>query len=92
MFADGIRRLRRGVAGASGFLKTVSSAAAFDDLTLLARGFFAGALLLLTSAARFLVVELEGSGAVAILALATRVERRRDIVLERSTSMQWKEL
>jgi hypothetical protein len=80
--AAAARRLRRGVAGASGFLKTASSDATFwSVLALLGLGFFATEADPGASAGRFFVEVLDSSGVVARVALATRVERRSGIVL-----------
>lgn len=85
-------RLRSGVAGASGFLKTSSPIATLDVSALPALGFFdfetSAEASAEASAERFLLVELERSGVVARFALATLLERRRDIVNECLASIQ----
>lgn len=80
-------RFRRGVAGASGFLKTGSPLATVEDLTLLALGFFATVPSAEASALRFFVELVELSGA-ATVELADLVERRKDILMERRPIMQ----
>lgn len=80
-------RFRRGVAGASGFLKMGSSLAAVEDLTLLALGFLVTPTSAEASALRFFVELVELSGG-ATLELADLVERRRDILIKRRPIMQ----
>lgn len=80
------RRFRRGVAGASGFLKAASLLVAVEDLTLPDLGFFGAAASATTSALRFFVELVELSGDV-VVALTFLVERRRDIMTKRSPSM-----
>lgn len=89
VFGLAARRLRMGVAGASGFLKTASPVvsgrgAAFDALA------FLGALppSLAAFAERFRLVGCGSTGSGRVLKLATLVERRRDMATNLRLSMR----
>ena len=83
------RRLRSGVAGAAGFLKTASSSSVGETgFDLLGLTFLVVVLSSARSAERFLAGSAR-SDVVAMLVFATRVERRKDMLSERKVSMQW---